>query len=518
MDPVDPSEPGPDRPPAAPDRAGRPDLRESRYWPPNWPIRWKLTAVSAGLTFLILVIFGVVVGQLATNRLRDNFAADTMSKADELAEALPKIPNLIVSPAYIDDEAFEREIGPSAGRIDYWPAGGIITSLPLDEDPPMGPLHATSGVTTFNGFQIATAPVINPQNESQVAGWIRYGRSEDRLADSINSIRFSIMAGVLGATLLAALGAMVLSRRAMRPISVLTSTAREIARTRDPEVRLATPVSDDEVAELTRTFSEMLHELTLSRAEEERLLRRQREFVADASHELRTPLTSVLANLELLEDSLRQADRNDDVDAVESALRSSRRMRRLVADLQVLARIDALREAAFDGCDLERIAADAVAELEPLIDQQTIEVKSTGPVPVQGAADELHRVAVNLIGNAIRHVGGRSRIIVATTADQAGGTAILTVSDDGPGIPAAIKPEIFDRFVRGVGPLDRAGGKGTGLGLAIVKAIAERHGGTVSVGDSPIGGAEFTVALPLATRNGSVDGGSQTGRKSLGEL
>ena len=146
----------------------------------------------------------------------------------------------------------------------------------------------------------------DPRQTAGPIGWIRYGRSIDRLDASINRIRLSILAGILGATLLAALAGVVLSRRAMRPISTLTTTAGEIARTRDPEVNLAEPEGEDEVAELTRTFSDMLHELSLSRAEEERLLMRQREFVADASHELRTPLTSVLANLELLEESLKR--------------------------------------------------------------------------------------------------------------------------------------------------------------------------------------------------------------------
>ena len=130
----------------------------------------------------------------------------------------------------------------------------------------------------------------------------------------------------------------------MAPIAEMTAAAREIERSRDPAVRIPRPESEDEVAELARTLESMLRALGEARAETEATLARQREFVADASHELRTPLTSVLANLELLEEYLEGEQR----EAAASALRSSRRMRRLVADLLLLARADAGREAAHE--------------------------------------------------------------------------------------------------------------------------------------------------------------------------
>ena len=146
--------------------------------------------------------------------------------------------------------------------------------------------------------------------------------------------------GVLGGALLALLAGLATARRAMEPIAELTAAARRIERSRDPSERLPHPEADDEVAELARTLEAMLASLDAARAETEAALARQREFVADASHELRTPLTSVLANLELLEEELEGEQR----EAAASALRSSRRMRRLVADLLLLARADAGRQ------------------------------------------------------------------------------------------------------------------------------------------------------------------------------
>lgn len=471
-------------------------VRRSRRWPSRWPIRWKLAAVSAGLTFIILVAFGAVVGQLTTNQLRENYAADTMAKAEELVVELRQS-GVTVTPAFAGSSSTVYSVlGSTNGVAELILSGGLVYRL--ENSPSLGPFSGPSGVTTHDGRQVATVAFFDPRQTAGPIGWVRYGRSIDRLDASINRIRLSILAGILGATLLAALAGVMLSRRAMRPISTLTSTAGQIARTRDPEVNLAEPEGEDEVAELTRTFSDMLHELSLSRAEEERLLMRQREFVADASHELRTPLTSVLANLELLEESLKREGMADDVESVDSALRSSRRMRRLVADLQILARIDARQDARFVPCDLSRIAADAVAELRPLTERHELLLRTDGPVPVSGVEDDLHRVTINLVDNAISHIEGGATITVTTEADRDRNAAILRVSDDGPGIPEDLRDQIFERFVRSAESGDRSGRKGTGLGLAIVKAISEGHGGSASVGESPSGGAEFTVTIPLA--------------------
>lgn len=497
-------------------------LRESRLWPPNWPIRWKLSAVSAGLTFIILVTFGSLVGKIATEQLRNNFKADVQTKAEELVKQM-KRDGVSVTPASATPwDRLHDFLRSSSGIIEVVTAGG--QPYTRDGRDAIGPRLEEAGVWTYRGYQYAVAPIYWTENVAPppvpvflppkpgVAGWLYYGRPVDRLEASIGRLRFAILAGVIGATLLAWVGAVILSRRALRPISTLTATAGEIARTRDPEVRLEEPVTDDEVAELTRTFSGMLHELSISRAEEERLLRRQREFVADASHELRTPLTSVLANLELLEESLRAEGSEDDLASVASALRSSRRMRRLVTDLQTLARIDVLHETTFESLDLARIAADAVREMKPLAENHELVLHDSPPVPVKGAPDDLHRVVANLVGNAVHHVPEGCRIEIATAADRKNHLAVLTVSDDGPGIPPEIRTEIFGRFVQGTGRMDRSGGKGTGLGLAIVKAISESHGGTVEAGESDSGGASFTVTLPLAAESTPV--GRQAKRSS----
>jgi signal transduction histidine kinase len=120
-----------------------------------------------------------------------------------------------------------------------------------------------------------------------------------------------------------------------------------------------------------------------------------------------------------------------------------------------------------------------------------------GPLPMEGNADDLHRLVVNLLDNAVRHTPPGAK--VELEAKRSNGDLELSVSDEGPGLPDGKEDQVFERFVRGEGPADVAGHGGTGLGLAIVKAVADAHGGNVSAGRSPSGGALFTVKIPSAT-------------------
>jgi signal transduction histidine kinase len=260
------------------------------------------------------------------------------------------------------------------------------------------------------------------------------------------------------------------------------------------------PETEDEVAELAQTLDQMLRQLDAARSETEQMIQAQRDFVADASHELRTPLTSILANLELLEASLQQQGAQadpDEVQIVAGALGSSRRMRRLVSDLLLLARADAGRSGPRRACDLAAIAAAAMAEVLPVAAGHQIALEGDDEVWVEGNPDDLHRLALNLVENAVRHTPAGTAVELRVAAD--GGQALLEVSDDGPGLPADCGDQIFARFVRGGGPADLTRDSGTGLGLAIVKAVASSHGGEVEAGGAPGGGARFTVRLPLAS-------------------
>jgi signal transduction histidine kinase len=455
--------------------------------PKRWPVRWRVAAVSASLTLVILVAFALVVGRLTSNRLHGDFNDEVSDTAARYATEIPITQNLLNGPQCHLNPGEVALVGQEALRV-VTSDGVICPRFAPDLGPPR-----PGSLTTVGSFRVATARV--PQFQFQDV-FVQYARDTGSLDATINRLWLFLGLGVLGGTALAALAGMAVAGRAMRPIARLTQTAREIASTRDPSRRMPEPETEDEVGELARTLDQMLRELDARRSETELMMELQREFVADASHELRTPLTSILANLELLSERL-AADQTqgEESEIVESALRSSRRMSRLVSDLLLLARADAGRTGPRQECDLAEVAAAAVSEARPVANGHRLTLASGGPVPVQANPDELHRLALNLIDNGLRHTPAGTEIHVAT--ERRDGEAVLEVSDDGPGLPAGMEEQVFSRFVRGAGPADLAGDSGTGLGLAIVKAVATSHGGEVEAGSSPEGGARFVVRLPL---------------------
>jgi two-component system, OmpR family, sensor kinase len=471
--------------------AKRPRHRGRRLRPRNWPVRWRLAAASAGLTLIILLAFGAVIGQVATNRIRDDFNSEVKSAAQTLAAEI-RIGYTPVGTVFqrpnLDD--FVR---PDEATARIYDVSGNLLEHSSGADP-LGPVEL--GLSTHRGDRVATAEV---RNESGSAtGYVQYGRSLAHVDSTVSRLWLFIAAGVFGGTLLASLAGLAIAGRAMRPVSSLTAGAREIAETGDPSRHMPEPKIDDEVGELARTLEQMLRSLDAARAEREAALKKQREFVADASHELRTPLTSILANLELLRElALNEPGRDDEQAMIDSALRSSQRMTRLVGDLLLLARADAGRAGAHRRCDLAEVAGDAAVEAAPLMGDRELAVENERALWLQGNPDELHRMILNLLDNAARHTPPTATVELRLRAED--GEAIVEVTDDGPGIAAELRTQIFDRFVRGEGPADTATGPGSGLGLAIVHAVAASHGGSVEVGESAGGGALFRVRIPIAS-------------------
>jgi two-component system, OmpR family, sensor kinase len=462
------------------------------------PVRLKIAVVTAGLTFGILCLFAVVIGAVAEERVHDAFDDDLRATVADLANRLdPEV----AGPDQIDvDDA--QLVGAASGDAEvrviqgnglvYFPPGGLPLSDPGSQGlSDAGDYRVASRALTISNRRQSNqlnAPLTDEPLTATV-GFVQYAKPKDTTATTINRIRLFLAFGVLGGTLLAFIAGLHVAQRAMRPIAGLTRAAREVARTRDPGVKLSKPRANDEVADLAHTFEDMLQELSAARGETEATLARQREFVADASHELRTPLTSVLANLELLEEELAGEQR----EAAASALRSSRRMRRLVADLLLLARADAGRVAPHMPVDLSEIVTDAAAELEPVAGDHEISIWAPSGAHVDGARDELHRLVLNLMENALRHTDPGTA--VEATVERRNGEVVLAVEDDGPGIPIDLREKVFERFYRGTG--DRSGS--SGLGLSIVRAVAESHHGSVRLEEPLDGrGARFVVRIPTA--------------------
>ena len=385
--------------------------------------------------------------------------------------------------------AFNDYIGSQAAAVRIITSSGDYV-MGSRGAPSFGPFIAPRA--NVDGWRVESRPV-------EVIGYtkplvIQYAQRLSNVQATANRVKVFLAFGVLGGGLLALLAGLATARRAMEPIAELTVAAREVERSRDPAVRMPRPDAEDEVAELARTLESMLAALGEARAETEATLLRQREFVADASHELRTPLTSVLANLELLEEYLDGEQR----EAAASALRSSHRMRRLVADLLLLARADAGRVTAHERVDVSSVVTDAAAELEPVAGDHEISISAPAGMWVEGARDELHRLILNLMENALRHTDPGTA--VEAQVERRDGHIVLAVEDDGPGIPDELRDKVFERFFRGSS--DRGGS--SGLGLSIVRAVAESHHGTVGLVPPLDGrGARFVVRLPAQGVSGS---------------
>ncbi len=453
------------------------------------PIRWRLAGGSAVLTLVILMGFATVIGVLTQRRLYSDFDHQVSTAADELQHSL----RLSYENGTLSCET--RLACPITNLTDYAkPQDAVVRIVTLDgaaaKQSDGAPFLGTprSGRTDFEGYRVETRPL---PVRFLVFGkvYVQYGRKLSDVQDTVARVRVFLGIGVLGGAALALLAGLATARRAMSPIAQLTEVARKIERTRDPSLRIPKPAATDEVAELADTLESMLRSLDSARSDTEAALARQREFIADASHELRTPLTSVFANLELLEEELSGEQR----DTAASALRSTRRMRRLVADLLLLARADAGRgrEAPKRPVDLSSVVVEAAAELEPVAAGHELSVDASPGAMVAGVRDELHRLVLNLMENAVKHTDPGTPIRAAVRRE--GDSVVLAVEDEGPGVSPEIAVRVFDRFVRGSS--DRGGS--SGLGLSIVRAVAETHGGTVELEPAMTGrGARFVVRLP----------------------
>ncbi len=288
---------------------------------------------------------------------------------------------------------------------------------------------------------------------------------------------------VLPLLLIAPVAALVVGWLAARNLAPLERLASEVqARGGQSLAQLSVTGLPDEVAPLALSLNALLERLRTS-------LDTQRAFVADAAHELRSPLTALKLQLELL----RRAGSDADRDAAREALAAGiERASRLVEQLLALARSEPTAAVVFERVDLAEIARRAVAETVPFASGRRVEFElvADAPVPVVGDALSLGLLVRNLADNAARYAPPDSHVTLHIGIDD--GAATLRIDDAGPGIPEADRARVFDRFYRRAGAVEA----GSGLGLAIVKGVAEAHGATVALSQSPASGLRVTVRFP----------------------
>ncbi|WP_299952709.1 cell wall metabolism sensor histidine kinase WalK [uncultured Modestobacter sp.] len=323
-------------------------------------------------------------------------------------------------------------------------------------------------------------------------------------ADAVRRlVAVELLVGLL-ALVAAALAAMLVIRRTLRPLDRVAATATRVSELplATGEVRLAERVPPEdtdpgtEVGQVGTALNRMLDHVEGSLAARQESETRVRQFVADASHELRTPLASIRGYAELVrrQGGEVSADVGRAMGRVES---EALRMSSLVEELLLLARLDAGRELAMAEVDLTALVVDTVSDAHVAGPGHHWQVDLPDePVLAPGDADRLHQVLANLLANVRSHTPAGTTATTRLRAEE--GWAVLQVVDDGPGVPAALQAHVFERFARGDASRSRTAGS-TGLGLAIVHAVVTAHGGTVELASEP-GRTAFTVRLPHASQ------------------
>ena len=364
---------------------------------------------------------------------------------------------------------------------------GVLASLELRDGTVLGtPVPIGSGTrtvtTTLPGTgRVQGATLTLGVNASLVDG----SRDTLRRILLVSGLAALVLAGVL-----VALGV----RLALRPLDAMARLAQQIAGG-ERGSRLAPTRADTEIGRTAVAFDAMLDELEGAEARARRAEEQTRAFLADAAHELRTPLTGVQAAAETL---LQHRDRMtpQEQERIETLLAGeARRAGRLVADLLAAARLESGAPLAAEPVDLQALVEDEV-DRASLVRTTTSLTSSTAPATVTGDGAALRGVLRNVVENACRAAGDGGHVRVRLTVE--GGTAVVHVVDDGPGVPEPDRERIFERLVR----LDDArsvDSGGSGLGLAIARGTARAHGGDlVCLGVEPPGrGADFRLTLPL---------------------
>ncbi len=441
-------------------------------------LRTRLVAAATVSILAAVVVFAIVTVALVDHQLRSSLDAALRERAQEVAQLAVSAPGVLSDPGALESPISGRQIS-----VEVLDAHGRIVARSLNLGAELLPQGALARAAVVDGRTGAETIELNGRPMRLYAAPIAQaggpasGGAVLVASDTSDIVRTTSRLGALvalsgaGVVLLAALAAALLTRRSLRPLRSLADAAAEIERTADPSRRLPEPAAPDEIGRLTGVLNRMLAALAQAQASE-------RRFLADASHELRTPVTALLGNVE------DAAHHGADAEVLADLRHDAERLAHLVNSLLALERAGAAAPSR-EAVALDELVATVVAEHNATRPGR-VRLERADAVMVRGDGDALRRALGNLIENGLVH--GPPDGVVAVSLARADGQARLSVTDEGPGPDPAEHDRLFERFWRGP---DAGGRPGSGLGLAIVAAIAERHGGTVSVD-----GSTFTLQLP----------------------
>jgi two-component system OmpR family sensor kinase len=453
-------------------------------------VRVRLALWNVGVLAFVLVGLGIIFS--VTMRANINAAINQRlsEKAHHAQHFLSDPPPPFRLPPPPSDEAPDPS-GEMRPRIfDAQGRPHRPDDTPLD---PSGLRRAETGEEVYNNVRIAGVSVrvfsLPIRQAGHIVGVAQAGNSLTRIQTEIAEMTRTLVYLIPVVLLIAGLGGMFLTDRALRPVRRIASAAGQIE-AEDLSQRLPV-MGDDEFADLAVTINGMLSRLQIGFERQEQAFEQQQRFAADASHELRTPLTIIKANTSLaLSERRTETEYEKTLRAVDAA---ADRMTRIVQDLLLLARADAGQLAySLVPTPLAEVLHAATGSLSSL-DHAPFQIDLPAkPIFVRGHADSLVRLFSNLLENAVRHTPENGKI--AVSAEQAGNQIVVEVTDTGGGIAPEHLPHVLERFYRVEAARSRAHG-GTGLGLSICQSIAELHGGSLKITSAPGLGTKVRVLL-----------------------
>ncbi|MGH3880834.1 MAG: sensor histidine kinase [Actinophytocola sp.] len=434
-------------------------------------VRVRTTAGAVGVVGVALLLGAVTLVLIVRSTLTENVRAAAETRAGEVAAVLAAggdVPSLAVGEPdeqliqILDEDgrvvAASENVAGRAAVARPAPGEAVEVHTPVDED-------------LFLAVA-ANARMPDGRRTVVVARALSDALESTQVLVQLLAVGLPLLLVVVGVTTWRVVG------RALAPVAAIGGEVDAISAA-ELHRRVPEPASGDEIARLARTMNRMLARLQGAQSA-------QRRFVSDASHELRTPTASIRQHTEV---ARAYPDRVTVAGLAEPVHAEALRLQRLIDDLLLLARADeaglALRRVQVDVDDLVLAEADRV--------RRALSVDTSGVTAgrVLGDPAGLRRVLRNLADNAARHASSAVAFGIAV----ADGSVTVTVDDDGPGIPAAERTRVLDRFVRLADARARDEG-GSGLGLAIVAELVAAHGGTVAIADAPLGGARVAVTLP----------------------
>ena len=495
-------------------------MRTHRLLPTSLSARLVATVVA------LVALVAVLVSTATTLALKSTLDTRLDTQVDyALARAtgpwrvgLPALPprsstdGPLDGPGDGDHEHGDGRFGQAAGTITaVWDANGTRAEMPTTS----GQLKALSSnalallkrVPADGSVHTVDLPGVGPYRvkaaESSLGKVVTGLPTLDTRRTLASLVGWEVLLALTG-VVLAALAGWWLVRRQLRPLREVADTAHTVSSLSlssgeiGTTARVPDRLTDErtEVGQVGAALNTMLAHVEHALDDRHRSEQQVRQFVADASHELRTPLTTIHGYAEL---SRRTSppDPGQLAQAMSKVEAEAVRMSSLVEDLLLLARLDAGRPLARDEVDLTRLVLEAVGDARVVGPDHRWQLDLPDePVLATGDEQRLHQVLTNLLNNARRHTPPGTSVTVGVREE--GDEVVLSVVDDGPGLPPQLAKTAFERFTRGDSARTRASG-GAGLGLSLVQAISHAHGGRVSV-DSVAGRTCFEVRLPARTR------------------